>query len=230
MTIDHETLMAYADDELDPLMRKRVERAMAEDATLAETVARQQALTARLRGAFAGLDTQPMPATVETLLRDSAKVIALSRAARSPTTRRWLPAMAASLVAGLLIGQLVPRTGSDLTMRDGVTVAGGSLARALDTQLASAQPADSPVRIGLTFRNVDRALCRTFEQAGTAGIACSTDGPWRIERLYGGQAAGTAAYRQAGSPAAAMMVDAQAMIAGEAMDAAQERAALALHR
>lgn len=228
MTIDAETLMAYADGEADPLTAKRVERAMAADPALAAEVARHRALTARLRGAFAAVDAAPMPGRIEAMVREGAAVVPLARAAPSPAPwpgRRWLPAVAAALVAGLALGQFVPRGEGELASRDGVTIASGALGKALGTQLAATQAADAPVRIGLTFRDPGGALCRTFEEARRAGIACAGPEGWRIERLdaVAGERAG--AYRQAGAPA--IMAAAQAMMTGEPLDAAQERTALA---
>jgi len=138
----------------------------------------------------------------------------------------WMGAVAASLVAGLLAGPLLfPRDPGGVAMRDGAAVARGEVAKALGTQLASAQAADAPVRVGVTFRDGTRRWCRTFEAGATGGIACAQDKDWRIERLYGGIAGQSGTYRQAGSPAAAMMADAQAMMAGEPLDAAAEKAA-----
>ena len=85
--------------------------------------------------------------------------------------------------------------------------------------------ADAAVRIGVSFRDDARRWCRTFEAGATGGIACAQGEDWRIERLYGGVGRQDGAYRQAGSPAAAMMADAQAMMAGDPLDAAAERAA-----
>lgn len=225
MTIDPETLAAYADGELDPLTSKRVERAIAADPALAAEVDRHRALTAKLRGAFAGLDAQPMPAGVEALLKRDANVVPFPTRTHKPKPQRWYGAIAASLVAGLLLGQFVPRSGNDLGFDGGTAVAQGQLAHALDTQLAT----DSgPVRIGITFRNRAGGLCRTFEQGTTGGIACAQGrGPWRIEQLRGGMSgAGGTTYAQAGSPMATLMADAQAMAAGDPLDAAAEAAAL----
>ncbi|MGW8192373.1 anti-sigma factor family protein [Sphingomonas hankookensis] len=227
MTIDPETLAAYADGELDPISAKRVERAMADDPALAEEVERHRALTARLRGSFAGLDAQPMPAGVEALFARTDNVVAFPTAKAKPKPQRWWGAVAASLVAGLLLGQLVPHTGSDLGFEGGTAVAQGSLARALDTQLASTQGTQAPVKIGITFRDRTGALCRTFETGTTGGIACSGDkGPWRVQALQGGAEATTTAYAQAGSPMAAVLEQAQAMAVGDPLDAAGEAAAL----
>lgn len=227
MTIDPETLAAYADGELDPLAAKRVERAMAEDPALAEEVERHRALTARLRGSFAGLDAQPMPAGVEALFARADNVVAFPTRKPAPKPQRWWGAVAASLVAGLLLGQLVPRSGSDLGFEGGTAVAQGGLARALDTQLASTQGAAAPVKIGITFRDRAGALCRTFETGTTGGIACAGDsGPWRVQALQGGAETTTTTYAQAGSPMAAVLEQAQAMAAGDPLDAAGEAAAL----
>lgn len=231
MTIDPETLAAYADGELDPITAKRVERAMAADPALTAEVERHRALTARLRGSFAGLDRQPMPAGVEALFARAEhrgdNVVAFPTRKPAPRPQRWWGAIAASLVAGLLLGQLVPRSGSDLGFEGGTAVAQGNLARALDTQLASAQGAQAPVKIGITFRDRAGALCRTFETGTTGGIACAgNSGPWRVQALQGGAEAATTAYAQAGSPMAAVLEQAQAMAAGDPLDAAGEAAAL----
>lgn len=227
MTIDPETLAAYADGELDSIAAKRVERAIADDPALAAEVDRHRALTARLRGSFAGLDPQPMPAGVEALFARADNVVPFPTRKPAPKPQRWWGAVAASLIAGLLLGQLVPRSGSELGFEGGTAVAQGSLARALDTQLASTQGPQAPVKIGITFRDRAGALCRTFETGTTGGIACAGDqGPWRVQALQGGAAATTTAYAQAGSPMAAVLEQAQAMAAGDPLDAAGEAAAL----
>ena len=227
MTIDPETLPAYADGQLDPLTARRVERAIAADPALAEEVKRHRALTARLRGAFAGLDAQPMPRGVEALLTRGDNVVPFPKRAPKPVPKSWYGAIAASLVAGLLLGQLIPRAGGELGIHDGTALAQGRLAHALDTQLASAQ-GSGPVRIGITFRDRAGALCPTFEQGATGGIAYADKGaPWRIEQLRTGTGGtGGTAYAQAGSPMATLMADAQAMAAGDPLDAPAEAAAL----
>ncbi len=225
MTIDPETLMAYADGELDPLSAKRVERAIAADPALAAQVDRHRALAASLRGAFAPIEQAPIPPGIAAMLRESAKVVPLApRPARRERTF-WIGAVAASLVAGVLAAPLIgPR--DDLAIENGRTVARGDIAHALDTQLASAQADGAAVRIGVTFRDKGQRLCRTFERGETGGIACATGKDWQVERLYGGIAAQGTDYRQAGSPAATLMAEAQAMMAGEPLDATAEAQAL----
>ena len=228
MSITPEMLMAYADGELGPIEAKRVERAIAADPALAVEVERHRALGARLRGAFDPV--AGVPPTVEAMLRDAAKVTPLPiRAIRPSATSKWIGAIAASLIIGLFVGQTLPRMAgeSGIALEAGQMVARGDVARALDTQLASTQALDAPVRIGLTFRDAGGDLCRTFEQGAVGGIACATGEDWRLARLYGGVEAQSTEFRQAGSASAAMMADAQAMMAGDPLDAAGEAAALA---
>jgi len=226
MTIDPETLMAYADGELDPIAEKRVEAAIAADPALAGQVAQHRKLAASLRAAFDPVAAAPVPSAVEAMLRDSAKIVPLAPKPARRERPLWMGAVAASLVAGLFAGPLVfQRDPGGVAMRDGTAIASGDVAKALGTQLASAQAGDAPVRVGVTFRDNARRYCRTFESGATGGIACAQGKDWRIERLYGGVAQPGGAYRQAGSPTAAMMADAQAMMAGDPLDAAAEKAA-----
>ncbi|ODP38781.1 MULTISPECIES: anti-sigma factor family protein [Sphingomonas] len=226
MTIDPEQLMAYADGELGPIEAKRVEQAIAADPALADQVQRHRAVAASLRDAFAPVERAPLPDGVEAMLRESAKVVPLmSRPARSERPF-WIGAVAASLVAGLFAAPLVMPRG-DLAIENGRTLARGDLARALDTQLASTQADDAATRIGVTFRDRNQRLCRSFEHAETGGIACASGKQWQVERLYGGMAAPGAEYRQAGSPAAQLMAHAQAIMSGEALNTTDEAAAIA---
>lgn len=225
MTIDPETLMAYADGELNPIEAKRVERAIAADPDLAGQVERHRALTASLRGAFAPVERAAVPANVEAMLRGSAQVVPLAPRAAHRERPFWIGAVAASLVAGFLAAPLILPRG-DLAIENGRILAHGDIARALDTQLASAQPDGAAIRIGVTFRDRAQRLCRSFERGATGGIACTSGQDWQVERLYGGMAAQSADYRQAGSPAAELMAHAQAMMAGEPLDAAAEAAAI----
>jgi hypothetical protein len=110
---------------------------------------------------------------------------------------------------------------ADVGHADGTLVASGALASALDTQLASNQPSDADVRIGLTFRDRQGRTCRSFEGHALSGIGCRDQGRWALERTMAGQAGSD--YRQASS--GALAADVAKMMAGDALDAAAERAA-----
>jgi hypothetical protein len=245
MSYSEETLMAYADGELDPAARAALEAAMAADPGLAERVARHQALRARLRAVLDPVLDEPLPERLlesvrgAPALRPAAKVIPLKRPA-APAAPRWswpqLGALAASLVLGALLGPLLlhpPAGGGAVVTHDGRMLAGGALARALTEQLASNQPPGAPVEIGVSFRARDGGYCRSFvlhEEKALAGIACRERDAWRLEVLAQAPTSASAAggYRPAGSalpPSVAHTLD--ELRAGEALDASAEAAARA---
>ncbi|MGK2909741.1 MAG: anti-sigma factor family protein [Sphingobium sp.] len=224
MTIDRELLMAYADGELDAVSAKRVEKAIAMQPELAEQVAAHRALRATLASHFAPVIDAPLPERLTTLLDDP--IVRLQPAQRNASffQARNLAAMAAALVMGLLLGQVITPGGSGLVgSGQGALVAQGDLAQALETQLASTQPADAPMRIGVTFRDHNGQLCRTFEGEVLSGIACRAGNAWQLKRTMAPEVGDRQAYRQASS--AEMMDAAQNMMAGGAMDADTERKA-----
>jgi len=228
MTIDRETLMAYADGELDDLTRRRVEQAMAANPALARQVEADRALRARIAGHFAPIAEAPVPDRLSALLTTNVVDLAEARERRGPA-RSWLingAAIAATLVVGILVGQgIADGDAGPVGTRNGVTVAQGALADALDTQLASAQPTDAATRIGISFRSSDGRYCRTFQGGGLDGVACRDAQDWQIRHMVSGAGGGATEYRQAGSADAAVLGAAQAMMAGAPLDAAGEKAA-----
>lgn len=133
MSFSDETLMAYADGELEPALAARVEEAMRADPRVEEAVRRHRALRADVFAAFAGVLDEPVPerlqpgaAPVSASASASAPVSApvsdaggatvhsleARRAARqaqavrpAPARPRW-GALAASLAVGVLAGAL----------------------------------------------------------------------------------------------------------------------------
>jgi hypothetical protein len=232
MSIDPEMLIGYVDGELDPIAAKRVERAAEVDAKLAEEIARHRRMRERLRSAFDPVEAAAPPEALVAMLRASGKVSDIA-AAREKRRRlalpRWLPAggaVAAALMLGLVIGRGLPQTDDSFAMRDGSLIARGTTAKALDTQLASVQATESPIRIVVTFRRPDGDYCRAFETAEQAAIACRRESAWEVQSLRAAGDASATDYRQAGSASAALMAEAQDMMAGEPLDAAGERAAV----
>jgi hypothetical protein len=107
----------------------------------------------------------------------------------------------------------------------GGLIASGDLGRALDTQLAAA-PAGAPIRILGTFNRQGGGLCRVFAGPVASGIACHGEAGWQMEQIRPGVGRENGTYRQAGSAQGDLMAAAQAMAAGDLLDAGQERAAL----
>lgn len=230
MTIDEEKLMAFADGELHEAEREAVERALADDPRLRETLAEQRRLRTALSGRYGPVAAEPVPERLLAMLGASQpeNVASLSdarerRRFQRPTGRNFA-AIAATLAVGILAGQLVPRGSDPFAVEEGVLVADGSLAAALETQLASAQSADAATRIGVTFADHQGRACRTFDSAAASGLACREGEQWAVLVTSAPQRQG-GEYRQAGS--SPVLEAAQGMMVGAPLDAAAERAALA---
>lgn len=240
MTFSEETLSAYADGELDAATRAALEAAIDSDPQLAQRVAHQRALRARVRDAFTPVLAEPVPERLLASVRGVApggrtgNVVPLQP--RSPARWSWPQwgAMAASLVVGVLLGpQLLRPTApqAPFETRGGRMLASGLVSRALSQQLASAQPPGAPVAIGVSFRARSGSYCRTFvlrETQSLAGLACREGPAWQVMALARSEAPGAAGggYAQAASalpPAVARTLD--ELIAGEPLDAAAETAA-----
>jgi hypothetical protein len=242
MQFSDETLMAYADGEVDADTRRQIEAAMALDPTLAERVAKHRALRADLGAAFGGVLDEPVPsrlldaANSSPAAKRSATVTDLSaaRAAKSgdKKSRSWSwpewTAIAASLLIGVLAGRsaLQPAQSEMFATTSGGIVATGELSAALSDQL-SGTAKDANVQIGLSFRAKGGNYCRSFAAGTAAGFACREDAQWRVRALneVGAHATG-GEYRMAGSdlpPAILSAID--DVMEGEALDQEQEQAA-----
>lgn len=244
--ISDATLMAYVDGELDAAARGEVQRALAVDAALAERVRVQSALRERLRAAWQPVVDEPVPERLLRVLQPPAAVpsrpvvdLGSAREARDARRARgvrpWMQdwtawgGIAASLLAGILIGGLAPSGGDTVAFETqaGRLVVRGAVERALSTQLASAPAAGAPVAVQLSF--VDKAghYCRTFSTAGTAGLACRDGAQWLLQQATAAAATPDGAMRQAASTLPAPILGAvDQRIDGTPLDAVAERAAL----
>nr|WP_047166413.1 hypothetical protein [Sphingomonas sp. Y57] len=220
-------IVAYVDGELGPIEALRFERAMEADAALAAAVGRHRALRERIADHFAPVAAEAIPPRLAATVDRSSPV-----AAFPARPRRWFDsggryaAIAATLVAGLVVGQMLPRgTNAPVGEQRGAIVAQGALAAALDGDLAAA-PGDGPYRIGVSFVSRDRRYCRTFSSGAGAGLGCRGPEGWALVRFVAGTGGeGQGAYRQAGSASADVLEAAQAMMAGDPLDADAERRA-----
>ena len=210
--IDEMTVIAWVDGELAPAQATRVEQAVAADPALRDLAETHRAMRARFAVAFGSIADEPVALP-------SAEIISFAERRAERTRRLWVPgAIAASLVAGLFVGQIQRPAG--VTDRADALALAPDLARKLDTQL-SGEP--GPIRVALSFRARDGAYCRSFTATHLDGVACRTAAGWTLRYAAPGTAS-SGDYAQAGSdPAQASAV--AAMIAGEPLDAPGERAA-----
>ena len=240
MNFSEETLMAYADNELDAQTRTAVEAAMAKDPELARRVAQHQALRGKLRVVFDKTLEEPVPQRlIDTVrgvpsVRREGNVIPLRRKAPARTAWPQWVGLAASLVVGVIIGQSLLRgspSGPITAERDGRLKANGALAQALSEQLAGAQPEQSLVRIGVSFKAKNGDYCRTFnmhDSTALAGLACRDHNEWHVQALAQTATAesGSSTYRQAATERPkSVMAAVDDNIAGDPLDAHAEQLA-----
>jgi hypothetical protein len=244
MKFSQETLMAYADGELDAETRRAVEEAMKTDSEIAREIERHRALRSDLQAAFGSALTERVPErlveSATTSPAGSPKVtsLAAARAAKTGSGQpaRWSWVQLTSIAASLLIGIIAGRTwlqppGSGLAnfvaMNDGSIVARGGLADALSEQASGAEGGE--VWIGSTFRAKSGEYCRTFatrEENPVAGFACRDEQSWRVQAFAENTRAPTGGnYRMASTDMPASILQAiDEVMAGEALDADAEAA------
>jgi anti-sigma factor RsiW len=248
MTISDETLMAFADGELDDAARAAVELALRTDPQLAKRVAEHRALRQRIQAAYSAELSEPVPerllsaakrradasGTNVVNLQDARAAMARDAARARPLRTWWRPAgsIAASLIIGLGLGYGRWHQSAPLTRNaGGALVASGQLAQGLSQQLAADGSAAAAVQIGISFLARSGDYCRTFVLSGAispAGVACHHGQEWQILTLSQSAASGsaTAGYRTAASEMSPAILQAvQELISGEPLDATAEAAA-----
>jgi hypothetical protein len=222
MSFSDETLMAYADGELDEATRLAVEAAMRRDGSIARRVARLRAARDEVyadQGPSGGRSRQA--AKVVQLASVRAQRVATQQAARKAIKRRWgwreWSALALVMMLGLAAGKFglahwqprwlgAPATApSELASRDGTLVAQGKLDAILNQQLGGAAPSEGNVRVGLSFLSKEGGYCRSFTLVGgnqdLVGLACRASDEWRVPVLVQNTRPQPAmgAYRMAGT-------------------------------
>ena len=247
MTISDETLMAYADGELDAAARAAVDSAMQSDPQIEKRLAQHRALRLKVQAAYSADLSEAIPERLLMAARGvpsqaGGNVVNLqeARAAmeRSAPPQRppWqaVGALAASLIVGVAVGFFMwGRSQSPLVLGPGgALLARGPLAQALSNQLASEQSPSSSVRIEVSFLAKSGEYCRTFSLSGEAspsGLACHRGNEWQVQTLAREPAAGgDSEYRTAGSGLpASILKSVEGQIAGEPLDQAGEKAARA---
>lgn len=227
MNVD-EKFFAWLDGELEPAEAAEMEARVAADKELKELADQHRALKSTLRGAFDPIANSPVPEHLEAALHPPTDVSDIGvarerRARRMPSIPQWT-ALAATLAIGVVAGSLVPQSGNaPVAVEGGKIYAASTLGQALDTELASAPAGD--VRIGLTFRDRSGAICRSFSESQSSGLACRNGGRWQLRGLFAAPEGQSSDYRMAAGmdPNLAALVD-SAMV-GEPLDGAAEKAA-----
>ena len=185
-------LMSYVDGELDERARAEFETRLAADPALRAAVAREQSLRAALRGAFDPVLDEPVPDSLQALLKPSAEVrdIAVARRARIGWAA-W-GGMAASLLVGLLVGKNVGQQAAPQAL-----AVQGELAQALDQGLSGEQRGNVTLKMSVMAQA--GGVCRVFTLASeaSAGLACRDDGGWRLRQLAPMPAGSKTDYRTA---------------------------------
>lgn len=244
MSFSDETLMAYADGELDEHTRRDIEQAMRRDPAIADKIRQHKALRSNVFSAFAGTLEEAVPQRLQAAAR-SGKVVHLDsvRQVRQPPAPppavnrpKWVfpqwGALAATLVVGVLAGVFGAQTfsgDSQLAAFDresGILAAQGKLDKALSQQVTGIPARDASVKVGITFMSKEGGYCRSFMLPTTAGLACRNGETWEIPVLTNGPMGTNTEYRQASSALPAAVLEAiDARIEGKPLDAAGERAA-----
>ncbi len=238
--IDDERIDAFVDGELSPAEGNSLEAEAAADPALAARIERARALRAAVAEAFADAIAEPAPARLLTAIEGGADLVDLGQARLRRPRAGWAPvarwgAIAASLALAFYAGRLVAPGESPtlIVSGPGGLIATGPLADGLEHQLASSQPADAAIRIGVSFQDSGGEYCRTFllrHGGSLAGLACREPEGWRVRVAAQAASPGPprGAYVTAGEETPAAVLEAvDQSIRGAPLDAAAETRARA---
>ncbi|MBA2936472.1 zf-HC2 domain-containing protein [Sphingomonas sp. CGMCC 1.13654] len=224
--MDETRIIAWIDGELTPEEAAEVEAAVAADPALTVIADRHRRIRARFAAAFTPLLDDPVPLP----RRKPAQVVSLAavreeRAQATESKRNWRGwAWPGAVAASLLVGVLAGHSNAPLGVPDraGALALSAPVAQALDRQTSGDL---GTVNVALSFKDHDGELCRSFVAQYIGGVACKTGGGWQLR--YAAPVDGQRGdYRMAGGDAASAKVVAT-MIAGDPLDAAGERKAIA---
>lgn len=181
----------------------------------------------RMAAAFDDVLHEPVPDRLKALLAGPAaapQVVDLGAVrAQRRAMSSWAAwgGMAATLVLGTLVGMRLAPPGVDA---HGRLLATGDIERALTEQLASASP--GAVAVQVSFKAKDGRWCRSFSTDASAGLACrQPDGAWALQQLAAVPASGSGMRQAASSLPPSVLAAIDEAMAGDALNAAQEKAA-----
>lgn len=225
--ISEDKLMAYVDGELSRDACEAIEAEAERNPELRNAIIQERLLRSELADLHSPAMKEQVPERLARILQPVGDTVVAFRQ-RTPERRaRYLAmitAMAASLVLGVFLG---PAFGFGSDPRDGASnlQIDGQLAAALHTQLASEQQPQDAIQIGITFVGRESEVCRTFEAADMAGLACLIDNEWQMRLLAPKNSSPDTEYQRANSAFGLVMSSTQEMIGSEPMNADQERQA-----
>jgi hypothetical protein len=197
MLYTDEELSAFLDNELPEEKTLALTAAMADDNALRIRLGELRLANDAVRNAYASIDNRPMPQNVLTMLSKNAP----NAAAASVTARMlslgsrtaaplWTVPLAAcvALLAGLILGPtvLIQSAGPSAIQLAGLVPENHPLYTVLQSQPSATTAAYEDVTVTpvLSFRSIDDAFCREFQwraqTSSVRGVACRTDGQWRI--------------------------------------------------
>lgn len=227
MSVTPEQIAAYADGELAGDALAEVETAIAADPALAAKVEAHRALKAKLDVHFAPVLEQSVPDHLTAMLQpkaETAEVVSFAKEREKrglgPTVRRWVPYAGPALAASLVLAVWAPWQANELPQGYADT----QLAAVLDDQLVATQGAGAETRVLVSFENEGGEYCRAYRSEDIGGIACRDDTGWQVEQQFALDGSQVTEFRQAGSEAD-LFAAAQAMAAGDVLDAEGEAAA-----
>jgi hypothetical protein len=225
--ITEEQLMAYLDGGLPPDEASKVIMALSQDPDLRKLMEDELTVRHSVAVAFAPVIAQRVP---DRLLRPFERPAPRAHSQwfscyfmQGWNVKTALP-MAASLAIGLFLGGNLFST-STSRPSGGFASLNSAVVEALDEQMAAVQTPQDQVQIGISFTSLDGAVCRTYQDAAHAGIACRDGEQWQVRLLAKVETGRAGVMQQANSAPALVMSAAQEMILGEPMDAQQEQAA-----
>lgn len=221
-------VQAFVDGELDAEKAAGFAAQVRVDLALAQRVARERALRAKLAGTFSSVLQEPIPERLTRAVEGRGRSHAAPR--RAAPGPLWWSAAAAGLLVAWMIGWRMPRTvEGPLVSEESGLRAGGMLAEALSQRLSAEGSKAQGVLISLSFKAGDGRYCRTFSlDSGIDGLACRRADAWQVEATGRSPPDGVAAdaYRQASSELSPAVIAAiSRWQAGDALTREEERLA-----
>ncbi|MBY5556719.1 hypothetical protein HFO41_27450 [Rhizobium leguminosarum] len=189
---DDETLMAFADGELDETQSRALEEALASNEALCERLAVFLDSRQLVGDALKPLIDEPVPEALLASVRRMAdevrhqkpqdNVVSFRPKQQQQTMRRWLVPVAASLVAimtgvvGFALGRVNPPASNS----------GAEIAAVLDREVSgrdvTLSSPETVLHVVASFRDERGELCREYElkqpKSSTLTVACRQNGAW----------------------------------------------------